>query len=165
VSDELRALVDQAAVCTTMYRFAAGIDMRDWPLYRSVFTDEIDLDYGSYRAESVGRFAADAWVDRAKILFTGLDASQHCLYNPRVTVDGDTALCEVYVQAEHFLQNPYGDDWWTLGGHYTDGLVRTDTGWKIQIKKLTMMWSRGNRGIMTLAAERGAERLAAGTSS
>jgi hypothetical protein len=156
---ELRRLTDTAAVCDTLYRFAAGIDQRDWALYRSVFTDEIELDYGSYRAENVGLVAADTWVERARLLFTGLDASQHSLFNPRVIVDGDTARCDIYVQAEHFLHNSQGDNWWSIGGWYSDRLVRAGGGWKIRGKKLTVAWSRGNRGIMALAVERGTERL------
>ena len=35
---------DELGVCRTLYRFAAAIDQRDWDAYRSVFTDEIDLD-------------------------------------------------------------------------------------------------------------------------
>ena len=93
---------DELAVCRTLYRFAAAIDQRDWDAYRSVFTDEIDLDYSSYRAGDVGRVRADDWVDRAKALFPGLDASQHCLYNPLVTVTDDTADISIYLQAEHF---------------------------------------------------------------
>src|SRR6266516_3450983 len=96
-------VADELAVCRTLYQFAAAIDRRDWALYRSVFTDEIDLDYSSYRAESVGRFRADDWVARASVLFAGLDASQHCLYNPLVEVVGEMATISVYVQAEHFL--------------------------------------------------------------
>ena len=156
---ELRRLVDEAAVCDTLYRFAAGIDRRDWALYRSVFTDEIDLDYSSYRAGNAGPVAADAWVERARRLFTGLAASQHSLFNPRVTVDGDTARCEIYVQAEHVLDDDGGDGWWTIGGWYSDRLVRAGRGWKIHGKKLTVAWSRGDRGIMAIAAERAAGRL------
>src|SRR5579862_4076426 len=155
---ELRRLIDQAAVCDTLYRFAAGIDRRDWGLYRSVFTDEIELDYSSYRPGNAGPMAADAWVARARQLFTGLDASQHCLYNPRVSVAGDTASCEIYVRAEHILHDVPGSpgspggDWWTLGGWYSDRLVRAGDGWKIRGKKLTVAWSRGNRDIMAVAA-------------
>lgn len=156
---EVRRLIDQAAVCDTLYRFAAGIDQRDWALYRSVFTDEIELDYSSYRAGNAGLVAAGHWVERARTLFTGLDASQHTLTNPRVSVAGDTATCDIYVQAEHFLLGAEGDHWWTIGGWYSDRLVREGTGWKIRGKKLTVAWTRGNRGIMALAAQRGAERL------
>ena len=85
---QIRRLIDTAAVCDTLYQFAAGIDQRNWTLYRSVFTDEIELDYSSYRTENIGLLTADAWVERARRLFTGLDASQHSLFNPRVTIAG-----------------------------------------------------------------------------
>ena len=146
--------IDHLAVCRTLYRFAAAIDTRDWVAYRSVFTDEIDLDYSSYRPGNVGRVAADDWVSRAQGLFPGLDASQHCLYNPIVTVDGDIADISVYVQAEHFLTNADGDNWFTLGGYYADRLTRVEGEWRISGKKLVVTWNRGNRHVLALAAER-----------
>jgi hypothetical protein len=154
---DLADLTDQAGICRTLYQFAAGIDLRDWHLYRSVFTDEIDVDYSSYRRGSAARMKADAWVARAKALFTGLEASQHCLYNPRIDIDGDSATCVIYVRAEHFLTNDLGDNWFTLGGYYTDRLVRVSGGWKIAAKKLTVTWNRGNRHVLTLGAERAAQ--------
>lgn len=63
---------DRFCIEQTLARFAAGIDLRDWDLYRSVFTDQIDVDYSSYRAGSSGRMAADDWVARARRLFPGL---------------------------------------------------------------------------------------------
>jgi SnoaL-like domain len=154
MADDASNVAEELAVCRTLYQFAAGIDTRDWPLYRSVFADEFDLDYSSYRPGSVGRMRADDWIQRATGLFPGLDASQHCLYNPLLDVTGDTARITIYVQAEHFLTNAYGDNWFTLGGYYDDRLVRTDAGWKITAKKLVVTWNRGNRHILTLAAER-----------
>jgi hypothetical protein len=152
---------DELAVCRTLYRFAAAIDQRDWDAYRSVFTDEIDLDYSSYRAGDVGRVRADDWVDRAKALFPGLDASQHCLNNPLVTVTDDTADISIYVQAEHFLTNADGDNWFTLGGYYSDRLVRYGSDWRISGKKLVVTWNRGNRSVLTLAAARVRQTLGA----
>jgi len=60
---------DELAVCRTLYRFAAAVDLRDWTAYRDVFTDEIDLDYSSYRPGSAGRFRADDWVERGRTPF------------------------------------------------------------------------------------------------
>ncbi len=154
---------DEWAVCRTLYQFAAGIDTRDWALYRSVFADEIDIDYSSYRPGSLGRVSADDWVARGSALFTGLDASQHCLYNPLVTVDGDVAHITIYLQAEHFLTNAEGDNWFTLGGYYADTLVRIAPGWQISKKRLVVTWNRGNRHILAQAAERGRQRLAQST--
>jgi hypothetical protein len=151
----------ELAVCRTLYDFAAGIDTRDWGLYRSAFTDEIDLDYSSYRAESLGPIRADDWVARGRVLFTGLDATQHCLFNPRVTLSGDTADIFVYVQAEHFLTNARGDNWFTLGGYYQDRLTLVDGSWRISVKKLVVLWNRGNRDVLEQGVARGRERLAA----
>ena len=74
---DLAALADRLAVEEVLYRFADGLDRRDWVQYRAVFTDEIDLDYSSYRPTSIGVWAADDWVARAAALFPGLDATQH----------------------------------------------------------------------------------------
>ena len=147
---------DELAVCRTLYRFATAIDTRDWAGYRAVFTDEIDLDYSSYRPGSAGRFRADDWVARGAALFEGLDATQHCLNNPLVDIDGDTAAITIYVQAEHFLTNRDGDNWYTLGGYYRDRLIRVDGAWLITAKQLVVTWNRGNRHVLALAAQRAA---------
>lgn len=152
------SIEDRLDIADTMARFAAGIDTRDWVLYRSVFTDEIDVDYRSWRADSFGPMSADAWVARATRLFPGLDASQHTLGNLRFEIDGDRATCHAYVRADHFLVNPFGDSLFTVGGIYSDRLQRTPTGWLICAKKLQVLWSQGNKHIMTLAAERAALR-------
>ena len=60
----LRKLADRAAIADLITTCAVAIDSCDWPRYRSVFTDHIDLDYSSWRAGSVGRWAADDWVAR-----------------------------------------------------------------------------------------------------
>ncbi len=151
---------DYLDIIATFSRFASGIDRRDWELYRSVFTDEIDVDYTSYRPGSKSRMAADLWVDRAKGLFPGLDASQHSLSNPAIEIDGDTASATMYLVAEHFLTNDQGDNSYTIGGYYSDSLVREDGVWRISAKRLTVTWNRGNRHVLTLAAARAAERAA-----
>jgi hypothetical protein len=154
--DRTRNLEDRMAIAETMARFAAGIDTRDWALYRSVFTEHIDVDYRSWRADSYGPMSADAWVARATRLFPGLDASQHTLSNLRFEVDGESATCHAYVRADHYLVNAFGDSMFTIGGIYSDQLVRTASGWLITGKKLQVLWSQGNKHIMTLAAERAA---------
>ena len=149
---------DRLNIAETMARFAAGIDTRDWILYRSVFTEHIDVDYRSWRLESYGPMAADAWVARGTRLFPGFDATQHSLSNLRFEIEGDTTTCHAYVRADHYLVNNFGDSMFTIGGIYSDRLVRTGSGWLISGKTLKVLWSQGNKHIMTLAAERAAER-------
>jgi hypothetical protein len=60
----------------------------------------------------------------------------------------------MYMQAAHFLANKAGDAEFTIGGYYTDELVKAPSGWKLCGVKLTVLWSRGNRAIMAMAAQR-----------
>lgn len=136
-----------------VYEYAYGIDTRDWTLYRSIFTDEIHMDFSSYNGSPGGAMRADDWVAGCRRLFDNLDATQHSMSNPLVDVDGDTARCRMYMQAEHFYLTRQGNVDFALGGYYDDQLVRTAEGWKIRTVTLNVLWNRGNRHIMTLAVE------------
>jgi hypothetical protein len=144
------SLIDRLEVVDTVYRFAAAIDGRDWVAYRSVFADEITIDYSSYRPDSIGRMAADDWVARGTRLFPGLDATQHCLFNPRATIDVDGATCETYVRAEHVLDGAF----YTIGGHYTHRLRRDAEGWLINHVTLRVAWTQGDPALLDTARQR-----------
>lgn len=145
-----------------VYEYAYGIDTRDWSLYRSIFTDDIEVDFSSYNGNPRSAMKADDWVTGCRTLFTGLDATQHTMSNPLVEVEGERARCRMYMQAEHFLENGQGSDGFVLGGYYDDRLVQTEGGWKIQAVTLNVFWARGNRHIMELAAAEGARILSSG---
>jgi len=141
------------------YEYAMGIDTRDFALLRSVFTDEITMDFESYSGHPAATLKADDWVAGCKVLFTGLDATQHVMSNPMVDIDGDDAVCRMYMKAEHFLRNEQGSFDFALGGYYTDKLRKIDGRWTIHAVTLKVFWNRGNRHIMALASEIGAGRL------
>jgi len=144
-------MTDVHDVTRRVYEYAYGIDTRDWVLYRSIFTDDIDMNFHSYNGNPGNRMQADDWVTGCRRLFDNLDATQHTMTNPLVEVTGDTARCRMYMQAEHFLQNRFGNPDFALGGYYDDQLIRTSGGWKITAVTLNVFWSRGNRHIMEMA--------------
>jgi hypothetical protein len=145
---------DRAAALDVLARFAHGIDGRDWVLYRSVFTDEVDIDYTSYRPGSRERMAADDWVDRARRLFPGLDATQHLLANAWVQSDGEGVRVQTSMRADHFLDGAR----YTLGGSYVHLLIPGGGTWRILGVTLTVSWSEGDRQMLARAAERVAGR-------
>ena len=142
-------------LCDLRYRYALGIDTRDWGLLRSIFTDEITVDFSSYSGRPAARMPADRWVEGVQPLFTGLAATQHTMTNPRATVEGDRATLQMYMQAEHVLDPADPGSWFTLGGHYVDGMTRTPAGWRIEEVTLTVLWRRGRPEIMEHAVRRG----------
>ncbi|MCX6433915.1 MAG: nuclear transport factor 2 family protein [Actinobacteria bacterium] len=147
---DVQILLDERGVCDALYRFAEGIDLRDWGLYRSAFTDELTFDYTSHRPGSVGVVPADDWVARARRRFETLDATQHTMSNPRMTVFGDTAVCAMYVEAWHSVAVEGVDRHCTIGGRYVHDLERAGDEWRISVLRLQVRWSQGDRTILDL---------------
>jgi hypothetical protein len=147
---DTQRLLDERGVCDALYRFAEGIDLRDWAAYRSAFTDAITFDYTSHRPGSAGSSPADSWVSRARSRFETLDATQHTMTNPRVTVNGDTATCAMYVQAWHGVVLDGVQRECTIGGRYVNDLVRVGAEWRISTLRLQVRWTIGDRSILDL---------------
>ena len=149
---------DPAAVIETVYGYAWGVDRRDWTGYRAIFDERVRIDFSSWNGQPPTELAADEWVGHVVPLFTGLDASQHSMTNPRVVIDGPTATCLMYVTAEHVLC----ERWFTVGGWYDDRLVWTGDGWKLSAVTLHITWRRGDFDVMADARRLGESRLAGG---
>lgn len=155
---QIQLLTDRADISDLVHRYATGLDTRNWALLRSIFTEEIDVDMSSIHMRPA-HLTADAWVESARVLFAGFDATQHLSANHVHDIRGDEATCTSYMRAEHFVINNEGENYYTMGGYYVDQLVRTAEGWKISAVNLNVTWNRGNRNVLNLAARRGRERL------
>lgn len=146
---------DKQAIIETVYKYAQGLDTRDWKLYRSIFTDRVFLDFSSYHGQQGEWLSADEWVARLQPLFSGLAATQHSMTNPLVDFGAEGAECRMYMQAEHIHDPADSTSWYTIGGYYTDRLVKDGDGWRITSVKLTLFWRRGDPECMVRAAEQG----------
>jgi hypothetical protein len=150
---------DHQDITEAIYRYALGIDTRDWAMYRSVFADQVDTDFSSYNGRPPSHLRADDWVASVRPVFTGLAATQHVMTNPIVVIDGRRATCRMYMQAEHVLDATPDAPWFTIGGFYTDHLRRDTDHWVIDAVTLTVLWRRGDESIMKTAAIRGTAAL------
>ena len=160
----LQTLLDRQAISDTVLRYATGIDMRDWEAYRSCFTDEVEIDFTSWGGGEPQVMRADDWTAGVRAGLSGFQATQHISANHVITFagGGDEATCVSYMQAQHSLPNAEGDNTLTLGGYYTNTLVRgtDDDGWRIRRCQLTVTWTTGNKHIFVLARERWAAQEA-----
>ncbi len=98
----LEQLLDRVAITDLVNCYATGLDRRDWPLLRSIFADEIDMEYTSVGLKA-GRYSADRWVRSSEVLFAGFGPTQHTLTNHAIDLKGDSAHCVMYMRAEHFI--------------------------------------------------------------
>ena len=116
---------DRQDIADVLLRYATGIDRRDWPLFRTVFTDDCELDYGE-----VGSWkGVDAVTEFMQQAHAMAGHTMHRLTNQVITVDGDTAQARTYVDALIMLaDNSSGVN---AAGFYDDDFVRTERGWQI----------------------------------
>jgi hypothetical protein len=154
---------DTASIVQVSYRYAAGIDHRDWDLYRSVFTDECEIDFSSWSGTPGAVMRADDWVAAVRSINGSFDATQHVMTNHIVDfIDHDTAVGTNEVQAQHWFSAAtmagFGRAaearWCLLGGHYTNRYVRDAGGWRISSCRLTVRWRMGDESIFALARHR-----------
>lgn len=122
---------DQLDIVDVLVRYATGIDRRDWPLFRTVFTDECVLDYGEIGAWN-GVDAVTEFMDQSHAM---AGHTMHRLSNHAIAVEADTATGRTYVDALIMAQdNTSGVN---AVGFYDDELVRTADGWRIARRKFT----------------------------
>jgi 3-phenylpropionate/cinnamic acid dioxygenase small subunit len=122
---------DRQDISDLLVRYATGIDRRDWPLFRTVFTDDCELDYGE-----IGSWkGVDAVADFMEKVHALAGHTLHRLTNQVIGVYGDTAVARTYVDALIMV----GDNQSGVNGvgFYDDEIVRTPDGWRIARRRFT----------------------------
>jgi hypothetical protein len=156
MADPLTVVLDRMELNEVMNRYAASLDLRDWPRLRSVFVDgEIEADFTSMGVKQVFRGPPDTWVELVRQTIAGSDATQHFFANHSAEVDGDRAVDIRYMQARHQL----GAAHYTIGGYYTGQMLRTAGGWRIERYRLTVTFSEGERRLMGTAYRKATGRF------
>lgn len=129
--------LDRIALQDVMLSYAAGVDERDFDLYRSCFADDVEV-FG-FGEETV--HGAEAWLAYVKNALERFGPTQHMLGPQLATVDGDNAHCRTDVQALHYLKEPEGSTL-TLWATYKSDMRRIDGRWRIVRHELV---SRGTK--------------------
>jgi hypothetical protein len=146
----LEDLINRSAIGDLITNYGTGIDRRDWRLYRSVFMDQVTVDFSS--AGGASRvFSADDWVEHVRDMLSCFDATQHNITNHVITLAVDTATIVANLVARHVFEGGIQ----LMGGFYTNDLVRVDEEWKISVCRLTMTWEQGDRELFLRASMRG----------
>ena len=122
---------DRQDISELLVRYATGIDRRDWPLFRTVFTDDCQLDYGE-----IGVWhGVDAVTEFMQLAHAMAGHTLHRLSNIAVTVDGDSAQARTYIDGLIMAADNSGGV--NAVGLYDDEIVRTAGGWRIARRQFT----------------------------
>jgi ketosteroid isomerase-like protein len=124
---------DRQDISDLLVRYATGIDSRDWPLFRTVFTEDCALDYGV-----IGSWqGVDAVTEFMQQAHAMAGYTLHRLTNQAITVNGDTAAARTYIDAVIMAGgNDAGVNAW---GFYDDEIVRSADGWRIARRRFTQV--------------------------
>lgn len=140
-SEILQQYIDRSEIIDTVVRFAYALDMKDWSLCRSCFTDLIEADYSDLRKQPATTISADEFIALRQQGLNGLQ-THHQSTNHLVTNEGDSASCISCAMIHRF--RTADQDFFDTYGYYTHTLIHTSQGWKICKVKQTVLWNRGN---------------------
>ena len=134
---DLQQLADRVELQDVMLRYGKGVDERDLDLYRSCFTDDVEVF--DFTPEPI--VGGDAWAEYVIGALKAFGATQHMLGPQLATVKGDRAQCRTDVQALHYMLEP-ANEIFTLWATYETEMLRTDAGWKICRHRLVTRGSK-----------------------
>lgn len=141
--DALQTLLDEREIHSVALRYCRALDTKEWSLLDEVFLADATAQLGSpAMLEGIEAIRA-----RIRTALEHLDESQHLVGNHEIAVDGDTGTHRCYLQAQHIRAAAEGGPNWMVAGRYEDRLVRTEAGWRIAHRTLTVMWTDGNVGV------------------
>jgi hypothetical protein len=142
---------DRLAVVEALYRFATGIDRRDWDLFASAIAEDVVSDFGPASAKAGFDYPV---IEGRQNLIAALSASlspfdtTHSVSNPLVTIDGDTARLDALVEAQHV---PISDPsrFYLMKNRYEVDLARRGDVWVITRNTVDNVWRAGDVGVMS----------------
>lgn len=120
-------------ISQVLVRYATGIDRRDWALFRTCFTDDVQAEYEGLPPWD----GVDAITDYMRDVHASMGHTLHRLTNIDIELDADgtTARSRTYVDA--VLMAADGGSGVNPIGFYDDELVATEAGWRIARRRFT----------------------------
>lgn len=146
----IETMADTLAVIDTLYRFAAGIDLRDKDLLASAFADDAISDFRPAGAKAGFDYPV---LEGRDLIVTALSTSlatldtTHSVSNPRVTLNGDSARLDALVAAQH-VSNDNPARQYLMTNRYDIELIRDGAAWVIQRVTIDNVWRSGDPSVL-----------------
>ncbi|MEV5842329.1 nuclear transport factor 2 family protein [Streptomyces sp. NPDC051985] len=139
LEEQVRWLVDRAAVGDLITAFSRSLDARDEQALPTLVTEDVVFAFGD-QVLATGR---EAFVGSALGAMGRYAATWHCPAHPAIDVDGDTAVSRSYHTGIHLddakAPHEHGDG----GGWYDCEYRREADGWRLSRIRLTIVWTSG----------------------
>ncbi len=137
-------------VIRTINRVGMSTDAKDWKTLRSLFYDQIEIDFGDVKGSQM--INADDLVSWSEQSYKNMQ-TQHMFTNHDVTIKGNKAEVITYGRALHKQRVSKGDDYWFIYNKYEHSLILTQYGWKVARLKMTPTFEQGSSTLIDQALE------------
>jgi len=155
MTDDVKRLVDRTEISETITRYFNSLDLKDWQQMRATLADTIEVDFEELFGDPCTTHRSDDFVEFARRVLGGFEATQHISPNHVISIDGDRATASAGMYAWHKV--PAGaaaECTFTLRGRYDVGLERTAEGWRMNLLHMYVWDEDGNKGVYDIAGER-----------
>jgi hypothetical protein len=141
---------DKLAVVEAIYRYAAGIDLRDRALLSSALAEDAVSDFRPAAAKAGFDYPVlqgrETIVEALSSSLAQLDTT-HSASNPRVTLNGDTAQLDVLIEAQHHPRQDHARHY-LMKNVYKVALARIDATWVIKHITVDNFWRDGDPSVL-----------------
>lgn len=141
---------DIIAVTDALYRFAAGFDLRDRGLLASAFAEEAVSDFRPAGKKAGFDYPVlegrDTIVTALLSSLAALDTS-HSVSNPRVFLNGDLAILDALVEAQHVPHTDHSRHY-LMKNRYDAELMRKGEIWVILRVTIDNIWRTGDPTVL-----------------
>jgi len=131
-----------------MIRLARGIDRGEWSLYRSCFTEQINVNFERSTGFPEVCVNADLWTRFAALILAPV-RRHHQFSNFCFETDGDHAQGVIYLVARHWKATDGGASEFVQNGWYENAFARIEGEWKITRMLHTHSWISGNGALLS----------------
>lgn len=141
---------DKLAIAETLFRYAAGIDLRDNSLIASAFTEEAISDFRPAAAKAGFEYPLLEGRDNIIAALSGALANidtTHSVNNPRISVDGAKAHMEAIVEAQHVPKSDPARHY-LMKNRYDVEFVKQEEIWLIQRVTVDNVWRTGDPTVL-----------------
>jgi hypothetical protein len=143
---------DRLAVVEALYRFTAGIDLRDSNLLASSLAENAVSDFRPAAAKAGFEYPV---IEGRDVIVSALTASlarldtTHSVSNARVTINGNTARMNVLVEAQHVPRSDPSRHY-LMKNRYDVELARDGDIWVITRNTVDNVWRSGDPAVLSV---------------
>lgn len=139
---------DRFAIIAALDRYAECLDTRDWNGLEDVFAENVELDFGVWRATDL-----DSVRRNISQFLDPCGPSQHLLGNYRITLDGDRASSLCYCRVMHFGKDEHAGKTYETWLEYADEWARRNDGWRSVSRTARAMMQQGDPSLLGIPAD------------